>query len=40
MLQYYLGIDPDKLSDEEWALKYWTLSHIREKEAKMTGGRT
>lgn len=32
MLEYYLHIDPSKLSDEEWALKFAQLADIRKKE--------
>lgn len=32
MLEYYLGIDPDKLNDEEWGEKIAQLNEIREKE--------
>lgn len=32
-LQYHLGIDPDTLTDEEWAEKYAQLADIRQKEA-------
>jgi len=32
MLQYYLHIDPDKLSDQQWAQKLAQLRHIRQAE--------
>ncbi|WP_262601914.1 hypothetical protein [Kaistella daneshvariae] len=32
MLEYYLGIDPEKLTDEEWAEKIAQLDDIRQKE--------
>jgi hypothetical protein len=32
MLEYYLGIDPGKLSDEMWAQKFMQISNIRKKE--------
>lgn len=32
MLEYYLGIDPEKLSDEEWGEKIAQLNDIRQKE--------
>ncbi len=34
MMQYYLSVDVDKLSDEEWAIKYKQLEHIRKEESK------
>jgi len=34
MLEYYLHIDPDKLSDEDWAIKIKQLKDIREEESK------
>lgn len=34
MLEYYLHIDPARLSDEEWAEKFKQLGNIREQEAK------
>nr|DAY67546.1 MAG TPA: Protein of unknown function (DUF2540) [Caudoviricetes sp.] len=34
MLRYYLHIDPDKLSDEEWAQTIAQLADIRKNEAK------
>jgi hypothetical protein len=33
MMQYYLGIDPTTLDDNEWAQKFKQLQDIREKEA-------
>jgi hypothetical protein len=33
MLQYHLNVDVDKLSDEEWAIKFRVLEDIRSKEA-------
>jgi hypothetical protein len=32
-IQYYLRIDPDNLSDEQWAEKFAQLMVIRENEA-------
>jgi len=32
MLEYYLHIDPDKLSDHAWAQKVKQLEDIRKKE--------
>ena len=34
MMEYYLGINPNDLSDEEWAEKFAQLNDIREQEAK------
>ena len=34
MLEYYLGIDPGKLSDEQWGEKFAQLLDIRDKEAQ------
>ena len=34
MMQYYLNVDVDKLSDEEWAIKYKQLEYIRKEESK------
>jgi len=34
MLEYYLGINPHTLSDEQWAEKFAQLKDIREREAK------
>jgi hypothetical protein len=34
LLEYHLGIDPSKLSDEEWALKFKQLQDIRKREGK------
>jgi hypothetical protein len=35
LLQYYLHIaDPSVLSNEEWAMKWAILQHIRQEEAK------
>lgn len=33
MLEYYLHIDPSKLTDEEWAFKINALADIRKREA-------
>lgn len=33
-LQYYLNVDVDKLSDQEWAVKYKQLELIRKKESE------
>ncbi len=33
LLEYYLHIDPRKLTDEEWAWKFNALAEIRKKEA-------
>ena len=33
-MRYHLGIDPDVMTDEEWAATYATLKDIREREAK------
>jgi hypothetical protein len=42
-LRYYLHINPDGLTDEEWAIAIETLKKIREDEAKqmsaLAGGR-
>lgn len=32
---YYLHIDPNKLTDEEWAEKFKQLADIRKREGKM-----
>jgi len=32
MLRYYLHIDPDKLSDEQWAETFKQLADIRQRE--------
>lgn len=37
MMEYYLGIDPHALSDEEWAMKWKMLQHIRKEEKKASG---
>ena len=34
MLEYYLGIDPEQLTDEEWGQKIAQLDDIRTKESK------
>lgn len=34
MMEYYLGINPNELTDEEWGEKYAQLQDIREKESK------
>ncbi|WP_262494884.1 hypothetical protein [Brumimicrobium mesophilum] len=36
-LIYYMGIDPDSLSDEEWACKVQELTFIRKQENKGGG---
>jgi hypothetical protein len=33
-LQYYLNVNPDHLSDEEWGEKYAQLNNIRQREAE------
>jgi len=33
-MEYYLGIDPSKLDDEQWAQKFAQLKHIRKLEGK------
>ena len=33
LLEYYLGIDPDTLSDEAWGVKLAYLEKIRKQEA-------
>jgi len=37
MLEYYLGINPQTLTDDEWAEKFAQLQNIREEEAKTNG---
>ena len=37
MLEYYLGINPQTLTDDEWAEKFAQLQNIREQEAKTNG---
>lgn len=32
-IEYYLGVNPDKLTDEEWAIKVQNLNWIRQQEA-------
>jgi len=32
MLQYYLGIDPNELTDEEWSIKFKQIVDIRKRE--------
>lgn len=34
MLEYYLHVRPEELSDEEWAEKFKQLGDIREREVK------
>lgn len=34
LLEYYLGIDPEELSDHEWAEKIAMLEDIRKEESK------
>ena len=36
-LEYYLGINPQTLTDDEWAEKFAQLQNIREEEAKTNG---
>jgi len=36
MLEYYLGIDPNKLTDKEWAEKFMQVATIREMENKQS----
>ncbi len=33
MLRYFLHIDPDTLTDEEWAIQVKSLEWIRKKES-------
>lgn len=33
-LRYYLHINPDELTDEEWALQAKSLEWVRKQEAK------
>ena len=33
MIRYYFHLDPDILSDEEWAMRYNELIWVRKKEA-------
>jgi hypothetical protein len=33
-IRYFLAIDPDTLTDEEWAMHIKTLEYIRKKEAE------
>lgn len=33
-LRYYMHVDPDKLTDKEWAMRWKELVWIREEEAK------
>ena len=40
LLRYYMHIDPDALSDEEWAWTIRYLIDIRKMEAKANGQRT
>ena len=37
VLEYYLGINPQTLTDDEWAEKFAQLQNIREQEAKTNG---
>jgi hypothetical protein len=37
MMRYFLHVNPDELSDEEWLITYNQLSDIREKEAEANG---
>ena len=37
LLRYYMHIDPDTLSDEEWAWTIRYLIDIRKEEAKANG---
>lgn len=34
LLRYYLGVDPDTLSDQQWAQMLAQLRHIRQSENK------
>lgn len=34
MLEYYLHINPDKLTDEQWGEKFAQLNDIREKRSR------
>ena len=33
LLRYYLGVDPDSLSDQQWAQMLAQLRHIRQSES-------
>ena len=33
LLRYYLGVEPEALSDAEWTESYAHLAHIRKEEA-------
>ena len=37
-MRYYLHLDPDTLSDEEWVHTYKYLGEIRKAEAKAKNG--
>jgi len=39
MMEYYLGIRVDHLTDEEWAEKWQQLQVIRQEEAKAKAGK-
>ncbi len=34
MLRYYMHLDPDRLSDEQWAARLNDLHYLRKEEAK------
>ncbi|MGI6341367.1 MAG: hypothetical protein ACOXZ9_10740 [Bacteroidales bacterium] len=34
LLRYYMHLNPDSLSDTEWAMRIQELTHIRKEEAK------
>jgi len=36
MMEYYLHIDPDTLTDEAWAQKFQQLADIRNREKNTT----
>lgn len=38
VMRYYLHLDPDTLSDEEWAHTYRYLCEIRKMETKSANG--
>lgn len=38
MLEYYLGVIPNELTDEEWGEKFAQLQDIREQEARSNSG--
>jgi hypothetical protein len=34
MMRYYLNVEPETLSDEDWAMTYRQLADIRQKESR------